>query len=359
MLVALKPPKCVVHTLRLLLLLCLVATTAQAQSLDIAFPAPVRANEVVGAIAARDLGDSRLTDHFYSFTGTPGDVLITVKSSNLNGDIDVFTAGSLRPLLKFTLYAESSSPISKGIYLRKREDLILRVEARSPNDEEGTYHIRFGGSFEPMAGAALVAETESGPVATSEPGARPAGKQVRRVSSVGARIYEPPPPAAEVASAPTPEESPPESPGPTAAAKKSAEAGAPITRPARNTSSRRSAGRRRPASEPAKMEETAALSEPEKEKVAKVSESKPNLASVGRRTGGRSTAARPAKSPPEREPQTGPRLLIQMQDGTRVERFMNTIRRVTVENDQIVVVRRDGKVERTQMAEVVRMSIEP
>ena len=64
----------------------------------------------MGSIAARDLGDSRLTDHFYAFTGTPGDVLITVKSNNLNGDVDLFTASSLRPLMKFTLYAENSSP---------------------------------------------------------------------------------------------------------------------------------------------------------------------------------------------------------------------------------------------------------
>ena len=66
-----------------------------------------------------------------------------MQSQNLNGDIDVFTAGTLRPLLKLTLYAEIASPVTKGIYLRKREDLILRVEARSPNDDEGTYRLTF------------------------------------------------------------------------------------------------------------------------------------------------------------------------------------------------------------------------
>src|ERR1051325_10389939 len=80
------------------------------QSLDPNTPAPVRSNNVSGRIAARDLGDPRLTDHYYAFTGTPGDLLITVQSSNLNGDIDVFTAGTLRPLLKLTLYAEISTP---------------------------------------------------------------------------------------------------------------------------------------------------------------------------------------------------------------------------------------------------------
>jgi len=115
--------------------LFLVATTVAAQSIDPNVPSPVRSNIVDGRIAARDLGDARVTDHYYALTGTPGDLLITVQSNNLNGDIDVFTAGTLRPLLKLTLYAEIASPVTKGIYLRKREDLILRVEARSPNDE--------------------------------------------------------------------------------------------------------------------------------------------------------------------------------------------------------------------------------
>ena len=99
---------------------------------------------------------------------------------NLNGDIDVFTAGSLRPLLKITLYAEITTPVTKGIYLRKREDLILRVEARSPNDDEGTYRLFFGGSFEPIVGGPDIAEAETPtPNRNSTPG-------TRRVSSVGA-----------------------------------------------------------------------------------------------------------------------------------------------------------------------------
>src|SRR5438876_3568883 len=71
-----------------------------AQSTDIRFSTPVATNEVVGTITARDIGDARLTDHFYTFTGAPGDLLITVESRNLNGDFDVFTAGELRPLVK-------------------------------------------------------------------------------------------------------------------------------------------------------------------------------------------------------------------------------------------------------------------
>src|SRR6185369_14222695 len=177
-------------------LLVLAAASVSAQSIDPNAPSPVRSNSVSGRIAARDLGDARLTDHYYAITGTPGDLLITVNSQNLNGDIDVFTAGTLRPLLKLTLYAESTAPVTKGIYLRKREDLILRIEARSPNDDEGSYQLFFGGSFEPIAGGSDITEEET-PAETATTGGT--GK-TKRVSSVGARLPEPP----EVAAAPTP-----------------------------------------------------------------------------------------------------------------------------------------------------------
>jgi hypothetical protein len=57
--------------------------------------------------------------------------------------------------------------------------------------------------------------------------------------------------------------------------------------------------------------------------------------------------------------EAGAKLIIETRDGVRVERFMNLVRRVTVENGQIVVIMRDGKIARHPMADVVRMSIEP
>src|SRR5689334_24404695 len=189
----------------LLAVLLALALPVCAQSLDQNAPAPVRSNTVTGRIAARDLGDARLTDHFYALTGTPGDLLITITSQNLNGDVDVFTAGTLRPLLHLTLYAEVSSPVTKSIYLRKREDLVLRVEARSPNDNEGTYRLFFGGSFEPIAGGPDIAENETEATPKTE---TPGGRNTRRVNSAGARIAEPERPVTEVAVTPTPEPTP-------------------------------------------------------------------------------------------------------------------------------------------------------
>ncbi|HEU4836344.1 MAG TPA: hypothetical protein VFS90_18085 [Pyrinomonadaceae bacterium] len=307
--------------------LLLVVGSASAQSIDPNAPSPVRSNSITGSIAARDLGDARLTDHYYAFTGTPGDLLITINSRNLNGDVDVFTAGTLRPLLKLTLYAESTSPVTKGIYLRKREDLILRIEARSPNDDEGTYRLFFGGSFEPIVGGPEIAEAETSATPVTE--TRTPG--TKRVTSVGARINEPEPPVTEVATAtpeptpePTPEAKPVEKPTP----EKSPEVETARPATARNTRGRRPAARR-PAP---RVRETPP---------APVEEPKPKPA------------------PPEPEAEVGPRLVIETNDGTLINRSMSTVKRVTVENGQVVVTGKDGKIDRILLVNVVRMSIAP
>ena len=317
----------------LLVVFVLTATSSSAQSLDPNAPAPVRSNTVNGRIAARDLGDARLTDHYYALTGTPGDLLITVQGQNLNGDVDVFTAGTLRPLLKLTLYAESTAPVTKGIYLRKREDLVLRIEARSPNDDEGTYRLFFGGSFEPIAGGPDIAETETPSVPKTESTAT--GRRTKRVSSVGARIEEPEP-VREVAAA-TPEPTP--EPTPEA---KAVESPSPSEKPAETTESPRPsprstragrAGSRRPA---------------------------PRAGSTARRVENpkpvRIEEPKPAAEP---EAETGPRLVIETNDGTLINRPMSGVRRVTVENGQVVVTGKDGKIDRFLLANVVRMSISP
>ena len=297
-----------------------IANSAAAQSQDPNAPSPVRSNTVTGRIAARDLGDARLTDYYYAFTGTPGDLLVTVQSGNLNGDIDVFTAGTLRPLLKLTLYAEITTPVTKGIYLRRRQDLILRIEARSPNDDEGTYRLFFGGSFEPIIGGPDIAERET-PATTETP---VAGRKTKRVSSVGARIEEPEPPVTEVAAAPRPEPTPEPTPVETPkTAEKPAEAESEKPAPARrNPRTRRSTGRRVAVTPPPKRAPT-------------------------------------PQPQPEPAPEIGPRLVIETNDGTLINRSMSTVRRVTVENGQVVVIGKDGKIDRILLANVVRMSISP
>ncbi len=343
---------------RMLLLLAVwsMASVVSGQSPDIANPSLVRSNEVIGAIGARDIGDPRLTDHYYAFVGTPGDVLITVDSRNLNGDIDVFTSAGLRPLLKFTVYSNNTGPITKSIYLRKREDLILRVEARSPNDDEGTYRLTFGGSFEAHVGDPLVAENK--PAVSEESVATT--KKGRRVSSVGARIDEPPTP--EVAAAPTPEPTP-DAPSATRAemiettpaeSTESAKVVSPPTAP-RTPRGRRGSTRRTRTPPPPKVEEPIAEAEP----AAKPSIEEPSSASTGSRRSTKRGAA--ARRVVEEEPaaESGPRLIIETNDGTLINRYMSSVRRVTVENGQVVVVSKDGKTDRIPLGNVLRMSIAP
>ena len=326
--------------------LWLLAGVAKAQSSDINAPVPVRTNEVNATIAARDLGDSRLTDHYYAFIGTPGDLLITVDSHNMNGDVDVFTAVGLRPLLKFTIYAGGSGPITKSVYLRQRQDLILRVEARTPNDDEAVYRLHFGGAFESISGPPTLAESDNSSSQPAATASRPA-KKGRRVSATGARIAEPPAP--EVAAAPTPEPTPAEEPATTTRAK--------------NPRGRRGArgSRNTPATKPEQPGETAGTETPATttgetpaEPAATASKPAPR-----RRGSRRNTTARKTESAPEPAANTGARLVIETNDGTLIEHYMSAVRRVTVENGLVVIVGKDGKVERVLLANVVRMSISP
>jgi hypothetical protein len=311
------------------LFLTLSLGTTLAQSTDQAIPTPIRAADLSAEIPVRDLGDPRRTQHFFIFTGTPGDLVVSVESRNLNGDVDVFTAGSFRPLFKISLFAsEDTSRTSKSIYLRARQDLILRVEARSPNDEPGTYRIQFGGSFEPFSGEIAGAETpaESDEKATTTP------RKGKRVNAVGARIDEPASVVEEKAASeqpaietPTPEPAKPEP-----------------AKSARNRSGRRNPrpARSKPAPKAKPAESTTTEGEAKPAEAAKTDE--PSV-------------------PPAAETQVelGPRLIIETKEGVRIERPMSTVRRVVVDNGQIVVILKTGKIERTPLNSIVRMSIEP
>lgn len=308
------------------LLLLLWAAGASAQSTDLGYPTPIRSGEISGSIAPRDLGDARLTRYYYLFTGTPGDLIVTAESENLEGDIDVFTAGVLRPLSKITLYAGiSKSGGSKTIYLRTRQSLILRVEARTPNDNAGNFRIRFEGAFEAV-GSEVPDPEPVIPTLSSENSASSKG---RRVTATGARIDEPEPEPETTATTrpdanPTPATvTPAETPAETATTE-SATTATPRPRTPRNRRNTRNT-RSRP-------QPTNRRTQPPEET---------------------------ATTAPAVEPASGPRLIIETKDGMRIERYMTNVRRVTVERGLIVVITTDGKVERQPMINVLRMAIEP
>jgi hypothetical protein len=338
--------------------LCVLAPNGRAQSSDQNLPTPVLNNEITGKIKPLDLGDPRATQHFYAFEGNPGDLLITIDSKNLNGDVDVFTAVTFRPLMKTTVYASSQSPeVTKGIYLRTHQILILRVEARTPGDEPGTYHLRFGGTFERFSGGIPVAEASS---AESE---ETTGKgRANLLSSVGATIPRPPSESVETAEA-----KPSPSPTPESVAEKpSEETEAPkktTTSTSRRTSRPPPRRSTRPAPKPTtstKKSEAARIEPPPKTETetAKPETEKPSEEKPPVTEKPAETATSSAKTKTQ-EVLPAARLIIEEKDGTRIDRPMSTVRRVTIEGNAIVVILKTGKIERIAMADVARMSIEP
>ena len=341
---------------------CALATSTFGQSTDQSLPTPVLANEINGRIAALDVGDPRATRHFYAFAANAGDLLVTLDTKNLNGDVDVFTAITFRPLMKTTVYATTqSAQVTKGIYLRGHQILILRVEARTPNDDAGTYHIRFGGTFEPFSGGIPVAEnTEPAESSTEKVGAN-------RLSSVGATIPRPPAEVTETAAAkPSPEKPAEKTSVETEAPKKETEK--PATPAAsRRTTARgprrgaRSAPAKRPPAE--KNPESTARTETESPKVEAPKTETPKVTEEkGAPAEKTSEPTAPAEKPKPQEISplpVGTRLIIEEKDGTRIERPMTTVRRVVIEGTTIVIVLKTGKIERISMSDVSRMSIEP
>ena len=330
--------------------LCTIVPFVSGQSSDQSLPTAVLANEISGSIVALDLGDARLTRHFYAFEGTPGDLLITIDSRNLNGDMDIFTAVTFRPLMKTTLYASSQpGSVTKGLYLRTRQILILRVEARTPNDESGSYHVRFGGSFAPFSGGIPVSEN-------TEPTSESEGRRGdRRLSSVGATIAEPPvetPVNTEPKSAAKTEKSAEETPSrKTTTAKK---------RPARpSTTARNSRGKARPVRPKPATSDT----EPPRKSEVKADETKTEevKTEATKSDTGAATVEKSETAKPKAQdlPVAGAHLIIESKDGTRIDRPMSTVRRVVVEGGVIVIVLKTGKIERVPMSTVNRMAIEP
>ncbi len=160
-----------------------------AQSINQNYPTPIVSNEISGKIAARDIGDSRLTAYFYTFDGTQGDVFINVVTNNFNGDIDVFTADNLKPLTKITIYADDTdSETGRVVYLRQPVRLILRIEGRSPNDDAATFRVKFAGSFAASQAVADNSEPKTPAVKSNE-------ETGIRVNSVGTIIEVKPKPA--------------------------------------------------------------------------------------------------------------------------------------------------------------------
>lgn len=349
---------------RVVPVLLIASFISQAQSTDQNFPTPVRTNEISGVVKARDVGDARVTSHFYTFEGAQGDLFVNVQTANFTGDVDVYAMPGLRPLTKMVLYADSTvSETGRVIYLRKPETILLRIEGRSPGDDDASYRIKFAGGFVASKAQDFVLET---------PKVSEAMQSNVRVNSVGTII--------EVIPKPTPAPVEPERSRTGAVAKtgqnvepvagsvekvsEPAETPSPknevvVTDPLAETEKeakgktppKRTVGSRR--SRPIKPAEKPKIDVPAETDIAK------EAGRSSENTRSKSNArAKKAKAPAEPDPMANVRLVIRFKDGSTIERPMTEVFKFTVERAVLTVISKDGSIGRYQMVDVAGVTIE-
>lgn len=332
----------------ILFLILFAGLTSFAQSIDESFPTPVNAAEISGTIAARDIGDSRLTRHFYTFFAENGDLNLNIETANFDGDVDLFEAGTLRTIAKITVAASGAeaAKTSRIVYFRKREQVVLRVEGRTLVDEAARYKINFSGSF--AAAAGLPAPPDD---LTSKVERKPSENAVARVNSAGAIV----------------EVLPPKKPAPKPVEETAAAVETPkpesTARTTRTPRTRRTAPANRRTVPPAPTEtalevssETTAATEPKPvpapRRTRPVRQPRPPRQPAATR---RKTETPPAPQP---DPLASVRLTIQLKNGAQIERPMSEIFRVSVDKGQLTVITKSGKIERYNLLEVAKFSIE-
>jgi len=316
-----------------------------AQSSDQNFPTPVTSNEINGQIRARDVGDPRLTKYFYVFDGGQGDIFLNVVTRNFAGDIDVFTAETLRPMTKMVIYPDGTSTNETGrlIYLRKGERLLLRIEGRSPNDDPAMFRVKFGGSFIAIAGGK---EQDAPSIGDSQ------SESGIKVNSVGTIV------------AVTPKTRPAKPP-----------VEIPSSVPVKTTAKTETKAQEKPKAEPV-AESEAGASKPvavvsETSPVATVFDSKKKLEVEKKTTEpkSKSTATKipPVKKaektvapPPEPkiDPLAGIRLIVQLKTGEVIERPMSEVQRFSWDKGILVVIGKDGKASRYSILDILKVTIE-
>lgn len=358
--------KAVFRSVILIATLSAASLSTLAQSTDQLFPTPVRTNEIVSTIKAREIGDSRLTTHYYTFEGDQGDVFINVQSRSFTGDIDVFVMPAQQPLTKMVIYADQpESETGRVIYLRKPERLLLRIQGRTPGDDAASIRIKFAGSF-----AASKLDESSNPEVPKV--GSPTDSDVR-VNSVGTIL----------------EVVPKAKPTPDAVAERVEETEEQVEK---DTTARSDEKQDKPdkkveadelfekeakkvevvvtdtlVEEPKKPatprgRRSARSTTPQKSAAAEGEETVEKTPPVRRNTAprrNRTVAERPKKEePPKVDPMANIRLVIYFKDGSTIERPMPEVQRFSVERAVLTVIHKNGSIGRYNMTDVVRVSIE-
>ncbi len=323
-------PKIILSSLAAALIL---SAGLAAQSSDQNFPTAVTDPEIGSTIRARDIGDARLTTHFWVFDGAQGDIFINVVTQNFSGDIDVYQASDLKPLTKIVMFADSGlSETGRVIYLRLPGRLLLRVQGRSPNDDPASYKIKFAGSF-----VALAPQKEE-----KAPTVETVENTGVKVNSVGTRVT--------VAPAPLPVKE-----ASTTNLKKIEKAAVPENSPAKRAENkdRQDLPPTGTAGSEATDVKTVFGSGSANVNVTKTRQA------TSKPTSGKSQTAS-ARSRPETapDPLAGVSLVIVLKDDTRIERPMSEITRFMYDHGFLTIFAKDGKVHRIAVTDLASVTVQ-
>lgn len=345
---------------------CLLPVAAQSTSQN--YPTPILTNEVDGKIPARDIGDARLTTYYYLFKGGQGDIFINVVTDNFDGDIDIFTAGGLKPLTKIKVYSDASDKeTGRIVYLRQPEKLILRIEGRTPNDDAAVFRIKFAGSFAPVTETAEAEEPKLPEIKTeTQPDVQ--------VNSVGTIVSVKPKPA------PSPKE---------ITDKKQEETVAEDRRQENRNEElvEDDAEKKQDKSDEKKLAEKKAVQNKSKEKkkseietkadaqekpapVVEITdalaekkklESEKTKDETKTEVSENKTEAKPKKNPIKKSIEPNPLasiyLVVSFKDGSKIERPMTEVLRVSVDKGILTIISKDGSVGRYSILDVAEMTI--
>ncbi|MFL6373395.1 MAG: hypothetical protein ACJ73D_01890 [Pyrinomonadaceae bacterium] len=317
--------KAVVTSLAAVLIL---TASIAAQSRDQEFPSPVTQSEISSTIRARDIGDARLTTHYWVFDGAQGDIFIDVVTQNFSGDINVYQASDLKPLTQMVMFADNGvSETGRVIYMRQPGRLMLRVQGRSPNDDPASYKIKFAGSF-----VALAPQEEQKPPTVE--GIEETGI---KVNSVGTIV-----PVTPKAT-------------PNRARNSENSSSVPENPPARRADNEEQPEIPQKAT-PSKSDSgvnTILGNKPGKGATAKTSRSDPNPPA-------KRPQPAPARSRPEpvADPLAGVSLVITLKDGSRSERPMSGIIRFVYDHGFLTIFTKDGNIHRIAVTDLASVTVQ-